>query len=559
MKNKNRKISLTAVLLLISFVPLILSGIIICTATAHTMSGNLESATYEKLHVAADGLRQYYQYDIEQGEDIEYEHSYVDMLKGEDIEMTLFQGDTRLMTSALNDKGERNEGTQMASDIWAKIQAGEDVHADGVNIGGKEYYVYYMPIYDANGKVWGASWAGQPEDDVRAGIRKVLMTLIAIVVIAVLLFAAIIYFVARKVVASIKSVINDVNTLAEGDLTKDNQSSSFIKEIHELGDRVFGLHKKLVEIVGGAKTASADTGKQAKELSEASQQISDTSDGVSEAVQEMAKGATDQADTVQKATENIAILSDAIQTVADNAEQLAAAAAEMNDASMRSAEAVKTLSENMNTMGGAVDEISTTMAATNQAVQNVNEKVDGITSIASQTNLLALNASIEAARAGEAGRGFAVVAEEIGKLATESAQTANEIRDEMKSLLDHAKEAVSKTQEISEIKTAVDGVLSDTSETIENLINNVGSTVDGVNTISGLTEECNASKEEIVEAMSSLSAISEENAASTEETGASMEELNATVNGLAAAAGSLKEVAEQLDEELSFFNLGGQE
>lgn len=63
-----------------------------------------------------------------------------------------------------------------------------------------------------------------------------------------------------------------------------------------------------------------------------------------------------------------------------------------------------------------------------KAVQEIGGLTANIISITSQTNLLALNASIEAARAGEAGRGFAVVADEIGKLATDSARAAAEIR-----------------------------------------------------------------------------------------------------------------------------------
>lgn len=72
------------------------------------------------------------------------------------------------------------------------------------------------------------------------------------------------------------------------------------------------------------------------------------------------------------------------------------------------------------TLGEAVEE--------SRSVEQINELTGEILNITSQTNLLALNASIEAARAGEAGRGFAVVAEEIGQLANNSRDTANNIQ-----------------------------------------------------------------------------------------------------------------------------------
>ena len=282
-------------------------------------------------------------------------------------------------------------------------------------------------------------------------------------------------------------------------------------------------------------------------------QISQTAEDVSNAVQEIASGATQQADEIQQATENVGRIGDAVGSVQTSSGDLSTLAGKMKEASEVSSRSLAQLQDSSAEMTVKIDDITRTISATKDAVNSISEKVEGITSIATQTNLLSLNASIEAARAGEAGKGFAVVAEEIGKLAEDSKQMADDIRLEMESLLEQSEAAVAAAVEVKNGNNEQQIALGETLDAVNGMLDDIGSTVGGVRLISDGADTCETSKNAVVDTMSALSAISEENAASSEETGASMQELSATVTTLAGSANGLKEIAEKLNEEMKFF------
>lgn len=91
------------------------------------------------------------------------------------------------------------------------------------------------------------------------------------------------------------------------------------------------------------------------------------------------------------------------------------------------------------------DEVGRTVSSLVTAIENIADVSNMIEQIARQTNLLALNATIEAARAGDAGKGFAVVANEVKGLASQTAQSTEQIANEIaqiQSLADNARVAI---------------------------------------------------------------------------------------------------------------------
>jgi methyl-accepting chemotaxis protein len=213
------------------------------------------------------------------------------------------------------------------------------------------------------------------------------------------------------------------------------------------------------------------------------------------------------------------------------------------------------LSESNDRTTVAINRIGDQIRLTNASIEKIGAAATLITSIADQTSLLSLNASIESARAGEAGKGFAVVAGEIQKLAVQSDEAAAEIQQIIDTLLAESEQTMVVMKEAEELIAEQQEKLNDTKTRFNEVSDGINVSREDTNVIRTNASSCDNARAQVVDVIANLSAISQENAASAEETTASMEELNATINMLAEAAGNLKVLSEELNEEMNFFQL----
>ena len=191
-------------------------------------------------------------------------------------------------------------------------------------------------------------------------------------------------------------------------------------------------------------------------------------------------------------------------------------------------------------------QISETIGNLVEHVSKVSDITNVIMNISSQTNLLALNASIEAARAGEAGKGFAVVADEIRSLAEMTKSSTEEITQIMNALIT----LTNNTQ--NELKHTVDsiniqrGKVKTVHESFVAVEKDIDSLVANMTSVSSEVNAVLDANSSIVDGIETLSGISQEMSSTTETTRQEMHDLNNRITSFSDAINTTSESLERL-------------
>ena len=486
-------------------------------------------------------------------------YELIDKLKQErDVELSIFYGDTRVLTTLKDSSGKREINKKMSKEIYDIIQRGESYFTDDLELFGVPYSGCYVPLYQPNSdKIVGSIFCGRSQAEVNAAAHSTIVSM-ALSMMGVFIVAIVIgMFVIARISKHLDGAVDYLGTLSKGALNLTVKKDLVVRkdEVGDIARAIQRLVESMRDIITNITTSSQALQGFSEEFSASFDRIAESINNVNIAVDEIANGSSSQAAETMSASQKVTQMGTALDETTANVETLGSSSVKMREYNKTAAKNLDELSAISETTKSSVLLVQNQTNQTNDSAQEIREATELITDIANQTNLLSLNASIEAARAGENGRGFAVVADEIRNLSEQSRESAERIVEIVNTLIANSNTSVTTMNEVAENIRTQNNKIEETGEMFRSLNEEIAEVTEAIEKIRKQTEALDVQKKEVLDIVDGLAAIAEQNAAGTEETSASMAEFHEIIDSCHEATEELTKLAQNLADHTERFTL----
>lgn len=561
-------------ILLITLLPLILlSTGIFMLAADRTANGIYEQA-YAGMEATALAVRDIFEignegsYQVDENGDlwkgtelnISQSADIVDHIKDNTgMDVTIFWGDTRILTSIQNDAGERQIHSKASAEVVQKVlNNGEFYLSRDTDILGTSYVVCYAPFYQegANDPV-GMVFIGIPRAKVSAIINDIRRQML--IVILTVLFVTILFLIRliNGIVNALMSSMKVLQKIADGDLTAEADASVLRRqdEIGMLGKEIMELRRRFLEIIELLRKQSLELDQESAVLKNRSDHILQVMHGLDQSTQDIAASYTSQASNASTASSSVSAMGEMIGSSNAQIHKIHQLSNEIRNVSDHTATELAGLNIDMNTVRKSIDYLEQQTSLTKDSVDQISRATELIAAIASQTSLLSLNASIESARAGELGKGFGVVASEIQKLSVQANTAVDDIRKMVDSLMENSEQAMERMAEVQTVILNQEQNIRKTGEGFESVIDGIRTSAGHMDIIIAKTDEMEEIRTDMVATVQNTAAAAQENAASIEEMTASVESVYRELQIITAKANELGALSSEMKENIHVFKI----